>query len=91
VDHCRAVPTTGLFGKHSYWVHLLNVSMVIVNSLKIRALAGPSGDGIWPSAHQALLCRVSPRSVVEAFSRPDITRRASVVGYRHFASLDTDA
>ena len=57
VDRCRAVPTTGLFGKHSCWVCLLNVSLVIVNSHKIRALAGPNGD-VCPSAHQALLCEV---------------------------------
>ena len=57
VDHCRAVPTTGSFGKHSYRVRLLNVSMVIVDSRKIRALAGPNGV-VCHSAHQALLCEV---------------------------------
>jgi hypothetical protein len=57
VYHFRAVPTTGLFGKHSYRVRLLNVSVVIVNSRKIRALAGPIG-GVCPSARQTLLCVV---------------------------------
>jgi hypothetical protein len=57
VDHCLAVPMTGLFGKHSYWVHLLNVSLVIMSSPKTRAL-GVSNGGVCPSAHQALLCEV---------------------------------
>jgi len=54
VYHCYAVPTTGLFGRHSYWVRLLNVSLVIANSRTIRALAVPNG-GVCPTAHQALL------------------------------------
>jgi len=56
-DHCRAVPMTGSFGKRSYWVHLLNISLVIMSSRKIRALGVPNGGGC-PSAHQALLCEV---------------------------------
>jgi hypothetical protein len=39
VDHCRAVPTTGLFGSHSFWARFLN-SLVIVNSRKFVHLPG---------------------------------------------------